>query len=476
MLTIIGLGMGEDALSPAAETAIINSEYSYVQTASYGVCTRAMGASPAGEYLDSYYEQAQNFDDLNRQLVAAVLERATGQDICFCVLGDGIGDNAVAAELWKRTVEEGIAGEILPGRSIPNTALNLCGVSGLEGYRVQEMPSGPLETGQPLVLPQIGERMRASETKIWLMEYYPDDHVIYVVDPVLEEAPCRVPLWELDRLPAYTSFTTAVLPALSFEKKQRYTMADFLHICRVLRSPEGCPWDREQTHESLKPNLLEEAYEVLGAIDEVDPDHLCEELGDVLLQLALHATIAEEHGEFGFLDVSTGIGQKMVRRHPHVFGDITVADTAEVLDNWEEIKRQERGQESIASVMKDAGKGLPPLKMAEELQKKARGFGFDWKDPHPAMEKIKEELGELHKAYATGEGDVALEAGDLLFACVNAIRLMGLDPDTSLLAANEKFKRRTIAMEDLALLEGKRLAELDLDAQDLLWERVKKGE
>ncbi|MBE5780651.1 MAG: nucleoside triphosphate pyrophosphohydrolase [Clostridiales bacterium] len=330
-------------------------------------------------------------------------------------------------------------------------------------------------SGECLIVPEINNLMRASEAKLKLMEGYGAEHGVYLVDPLSEEDAAFMPLFELDRHSAFTPFTTLIVPGVSLCEKERFSVEDLIEVCRMLRSPDGCPWDREQTHESLRRNLLEEAYEVLGAMGEEDPMHMAEEFGDLLLQIALHSVIGEEFGEYDITDVATSICQKMIRRHPHVFGTVEVSSTGEVLDNWEEIKRQERGQKAKKSYLADVGKGLPPLKMAEELQKKAARWGFDWDDYLPAAEKVKEELCELLTAKESGTEEEALvEAGDLLFACVNTIRLMELDGDTGLYLTCEKFKQRFLAMEQMAEKQGRSLQEMTLDEMDALWERAKK--
>lgn len=244
-------------------------------------------------------------------------------------------------------------------------------------------------------------------------------------------------------------------------------------IVHRLRAPGGCPWDREQTHESLIPHVLEEAYEVVDAIRSGDPDLLCEELGDLLLQPVLHAEIAAETGRFDLDLMADRLSEKLIRRHPHVFGEAAVADSGEVLTQWDAIKRQEKGTQKEGH-LHGTGAGLPALMRAQKLQKKAARIGFDWPDAAPVFAKIREEAEELEQAVASGErGAVEDEIGDLLFSVVNLARKLGVESEAALAAANEKFTRRFHAVEARLTAEGKALGEASLEEMDAVWEQVK---
>ena len=244
-------------------------------------------------------------------------------------------------------------------------------------------------------------------------------------------------------------------------------------IVHRLRAPGGCPWDREQTHESLIPHVLEEAYEVVDAIRSGDPDLLCEELGDLLLQPVLHAEIAAETGRFDLDRMADCLSEKLIRRHPHVFGEAAVADSGEVLTQWDAIKRQEKGTQK-EGYLHGTGAGLPALMRAQKLQKKAARVGFDWPDAAPVFAKIREEANELEQAVASGErGAVEDEIGDLLFSVVNLARKLGVESEAALAAANEKFTRRFHAVEARLAADGKVLGEASLEEMDAVWEEVK---
>ena len=257
---------------------------------------------------------------------------------------------------------------------------------------------------------------------------------------------------------------------VDFQYKVSYDVKDLAEIVRILRAPGGCPWDAEQTHQSIRRNFLEEAYEAAEAIDEENSDHLKEELGDVLLQVVFHARMEEEEGRFDLDGVADGVCKKLIYRHPHVFGNVAVSGTGEVLSNWEELKRKEKGQATNTDALEAVARSLPALWRAEKVQKKAKKAGFDWPDVTGALDKLSEELEELRQAAAQGT-NVAEELGDLLFSAVNVSRFLGVDCEDALNQATDKFIGRFRKVEEQA---GDRpMTEMTLAELDQLWERAK---
>lgn len=260
----------------------------------------------------------------------------------------------------------------------------------------------------------------------------------------------------------------------SFLEKDRYSVADVVTLMAFLRSPEGCPWDKKQTHETLRKNLIEEAYEGVDAIDSGDPERIADELGDILMQVVFHAEIGEANGTFSLDDVTTGLCKKLIRRHTHVFGDDVSNDAGAALQTWEKNKKIEKGQAREADVLHDVPRSHPALMRAYKVQKKAAHVGFDWPAADGAKAKILEELAEVVEATAETKEE---ELGDLLFAVVNYVRLLGFEPEVALNRSTEKFIERFTAMETAALNDGHALTSLDLAALDRYWEDVKhKGE
>lgn len=257
---------------------------------------------------------------------------------------------------------------------------------------------------------------------------------------------------------------------VDFQYKDSYNVKDLEEIVRILRAPGGCPWDAEQTHQSIRRNFLEEAYEAAEAIDEESPEHLKEELGDVLLQVVFHARMEQEEGRFDLDAVADGVCKKLIYRHPHVFGDVSVSGTGEVLSNWEELKRKEKGQATNTDALESVARSLPALWRAEKVQKKAKKVGFDWPDISGALDKLSEELEELKTAAAQGT-NVAEELGDLLFSAVNVSRFLKVDCEDALNQATDKFIGRFRKVEEQA---GERpMTEMTLAELDQLWERAK---
>ena len=273
-------------------------------------------------------------------------------------------------------------------------------------------------------------------------------------------------------------------PAKVFRQKDPFSIDELLDLMAFLRSDRGCPWDRAQSHVSLRQNLLEEAYETIDAIESARPERLCDELGDVLMQVVFHAQIAQEAGEFSFSDVITGICNKLISRHTHLFGTDRAETPDAVIDNWEKNKRKEKGLENQTQVLQDVPRSLPALQRSYKVQQKAAQVGFDWAEPAGPRNKILEELEEIQAAIQSADPNTAgqdkglqvkleVELGDLLFSVVNYARHLGIQPEMALSGATEKFIRRFAALEARARSEQLNLESMTLEQLDVLWDQVK---
>ena len=261
---------------------------------------------------------------------------------------------------------------------------------------------------------------------------------------------------------------------INFVRKPQYGYENLLEIIRLLRSEDGCPWDKAQTHQSIRRGLLEEAYEAAEAIDNDDPVLLKEELGDVLMQVVFHADIESDAGRFTIDDVCDGVVKKLLFRHPHVFGSQCQDSPESVLVSWDKLKRQEKGQKTVADSMDSVARSLPGLWRAEKLQSKAASAGFEWPDVQGALDKLEEEVAELRRAVEEG-GDVPEELGDVLFAAVKVGRFCACDPEDAVNGTCEKFIRRFRAVENGAAAQGREVSQLSLEEMTALWNEAKRS-
>lgn len=261
---------------------------------------------------------------------------------------------------------------------------------------------------------------------------------------------------------------------VDFKQKECYNNEDLIEIIRLLRAPGGCPWDAEQTHESIKKNLIEETYEVIEAINKDDKAALCEELGDLMMQIALHSQMEAEAGVFDMNDVADGVCKKLVERHPHVFGEVAISGVDDVLTNWDAIKRKTKGQKTTTESMISVPRELPALMRATKLQKKAADVGFDWPDVDGALDKLSEEIDELRAAIAANDKpNISEELGDVLFSAVNVSRFIKVDAEEALTDASDKFLERFTQVEALANERKIDMKSSSLEQLDALWDEVK---
>lgn len=486
-ITVIPLGVpGSTALSSLE--ALKKADRLYLQTAEHP-CSRVVtgenGLRPDAVPLDELYRSSFDFDELNDR-IADTLTADPAEDIGFAVIGRGVGAD-LGQKLSKKAAEKGFALRVLPSSGFAEAALAAAFSAGkaefFSDYDLRTARNLKISSPeQPLVIEELDTLLRAGEVKLALSEYYPDDWSVTLLsmDERGEYRARSLPVFELDRpgnAPLCGAATVLIVPACPLTERTRHGFESLMEVMHRLRAPGGCPWDAEQTHASLRSSLIEESYEVLDAIDREDMTALEEELGDLLLQVVFHAVIEEERSEFTIRDVITGIVNKLIYRHPHVFGDVKVNSSDDVLVNWENLKQKEKHQQTVADAMRSVPASFPALMRSCKIQKKAAHVGFDWPTAEEAFPKIAEEAEEVREAMTEGDkAHLTEEIGDLLFAVVNVARLKKVDPELALGAASDKFMRRFIAMEELIAANGLSLNEMTLEEMDRWWDRVKKRE
>jgi tetrapyrrole methylase family protein/MazG family protein len=393
------------------------------------------------------------------------------QGVIFAVPGHPLVGEPTTAALLDACHREGLPCRVVAGVSLLEAA---CGALGIDAVAAGVQLIDPLDPrpdpGRPaLVAPLRSFPEGLPALRDGLLDLYPADHAVVIVDTAVSPPQTtKLPLGDLTKVFLPHEPTCLYLPALPPERNFR-SFGGLEGIVHRLRAPGGCPWDRAQTHESLRRFLAEEAYEALDALDQGDPAKLREELGDLLLQVLLHTEIAIESGEFRFADVVEGIGRKLVRRHPHVFGDVEVETPEQVVDNWEAIKRDERGDER--PLLADVPAAMPALAYSQALQRRAGTVGFQWPDVESVLEKLAEEVEELSKAEDTAaQRD---ELGDVLFVLASVARHLEVDAEEALRLAARKFRERFTRMEALARERALELAGLSLSEMGALWQEAK---
>ncbi len=433
------------------------------------------------ESYDHAYEKYDSFDDVYKYIAEDLITKIKDdEDLIYAVPGHPLVAEKSVINLIELCKENNIQYEVLPAVSFVDAMMEALQVDPIEGVKIIDafdMKNQILDKRVGTIITQVYNNFIASEVKLRLLEGYEDDtEIIFVRAAGVEglESIRKIPLYELDWQEDIDYLTSIYIPKDLGNKKD---FQDLLDIIETLRNPGGCPWDREQTHESLKSALLEECYEVIDAIENEDEDALIEELGDVLLQVVFHASIGKEDGYFDIMDVIGGISNKMINRHPHVFGNEEANTSEQVLVNWDEIKKEEKGIKTLTEEMQNIAKSLPAATRAYKVQKKAKKVGFDWDDVNCAMDKVKEELNEIKEVYNCEDKSIIEgEVGDLLFACINVARFLEVDGELALDKTIKKFIKRFSYIENEAIKNNKNLKDMTLEEMDKLWEEAKTSE
>jgi tetrapyrrole methylase family protein/MazG family protein len=462
---VVGLGPGSIRFLPEANATLLRASKKLIlRTRIHPIADVLAREGVAFQTCDDLYDTAENFGQLYESIADRIL--AAGEEVVYAVPGHpSFGEESVRILAEKARIE------IIPAPSFVDAVLSALAkpFSGsLQIWNAHEAEKLLFDPRAAQLIYQVDSPQAASEAKLRLMKRYPFDYPVHVVSRAGcdDEAIAQIPLEDIDRR-QYDPLTSIYLEGMPLERSDGFY--GLVEIVDRLLGPGGCPWDREQTHESLKKHLVEETYEVIEAIDSGDSEKLCEELGDLLLQSVMHAQMSAIEGVFDIEDVVAGISNKLVRRHPHVFGDVSVEDSQEVLRNWDAIKQKESAEPK--SILEGVPRSLPALQRAAEVSKRVVRVGFEWGSLDDVFSKMDEERAELRSAISQQDALAqADELGDLLFTIVNISRWLKVDPEDALRTMVDRFTARFKQMESAA---SKPLRELSLEEWDDLWEKAK---
>ncbi|HOW23363.1 MAG TPA: nucleoside triphosphate pyrophosphohydrolase [Sedimentibacter sp.] len=472
-IQIIGLGAGgEEDLTIRAHKALLEKIPTFVRTDRHPL-VKELRKSINIVSFDDYFEKYETFDQVYENILHTLLEEARQHGkINYCTAGSPYFGDVVTKKLVNEYKGQ-INTIIIDGMSFLDKCIKLSGYADYKNIKILdclEADEFSFDLNSLNIITQVYDRDLASNLKLSLMETYPEDTYALIID-VLENNVKKIPVFLLDQEKNYGFSTYFCILPIEISNNRVYNVSNLLRLTKKLRGPDGCPWDKKQTHDSIRQHLIEEAYEVVDAIDNNDVDNLLEELGDLLFQVVFHAQLAAEEGYFNFTDVVTKVCNKMYFRHPHVFGDVKADNIEEALISWENSKLKEKKLTTYTDNLKNVPKALSPLSRSYKVQKRAAEVGFDWSDAQGALLKVKEELLEFIEAYEDHNiENMEEEFGDLLFALVNFARFEKINPDIALNRTINKFIDR---FEYIEKNSGKDLKEMTLKEMDELWEKSK---
>lgn len=475
-LYIIGLGpSGLERLTLGSYRRICAAKKIFVRTSEHPCVQELIAEGIHVVSFDEVYATEPSFEAVYDRITEQLREELLkGSEVVYAVPG-----HPMVAEKTIQLIGEKLEQEyeivIYPAMSFVDEIFRVLKFDPIDGVLIRNYDA--LKdvglTGQEwLIVPQVYNKLIASEVKLDLMTAYPDDAWVYVVQALGTpgEKVDKVPLFEMDHR-AYNHLTTLVLPPNS----EVISLSKLAKVMATLRSDNGCAWDREQTHDTLKTCLIEESYEVLDAIEKRDMYNLCEELGDLLLQVVFHTQLASENRDFELQDVLQGVIQKLIRRHPHVFGTEKAETADDVIITWDRVKQEEKANNNEEAAFFKDPLGLPALMWASATQRRVAKAGFDWPDYEGPWGKVQEELQELKGALTDGIG-IREELGDLMFAIVNLSRFLELDAEEVLRDTIHKFQSRFLKMVELSQKDGQDFQRLPLEEMDVFWEKAKSEE
>jgi len=472
---VLGLGPGPAGLITLETMKLLEDAGEVlVRTSSHPCVEELQARGVRMRFMDRHYEEGGSMEEVYSSIAGEVVQQARDRgEVYYATPGFSLlAERSVQLLLQDEGVDVRVHGAV-SFFDATLSALGLDAVEGmllLDGGRLLQGGYSILDPRVGTLLSQVDSRLKASEVKLALLEVYPPSHTVAVVSAAgtPDELVAELALEELDRQERFDHLTTIYIPAV--EEAGIFDFQRLLDVVARLRGPGGCPWDREQTHDTLARHMVEEAHEAVDAIRHADWEHLSEELGDLLLQVALHAQLGSEEGTFDIRDTLHAIISKLIRRHPHVFGEVQLDTPEEVVARWERIKAEERGE---PSTLDGVAEGLPALIYSFKLQTRAARAGFDWDEAEDVLPKLEEELREIEEVLRRGEGDLEDELGDMLFTLVNICRHYKVDPEVALRRSARKFVRRFRDIEERCRAEGRDMEEMTLEELDRLWEASK---
>lgn len=477
-LTIIGLGAGDlDQLSVGVYRRLKNAGFIIARTDQHPAVAELRAEGILISSFDEVYEKNDSFQQVYEKIVEQLVSMCLEKPVTYVVPGHPLVAEQTVQLLVEKEREGTIKLEIAGGNSFLDPIFAALRIDPIEGFQLldgTDLKSDEVKMTQHILIGQVYDAFVASDVKLSLMEKYAYNHPITIVTAAgsANEKLINVPLFEIDRVTEINNLTTVYVPPVRGLENRLKEWSTFREIIALLRGPNGCPWDKEQTHESLKRYLIEEAHELLEAIDSQDDEAVIEELGDVLLQVFLHSQIGEDEGFFAMEDVLEAVGSKMIRRHPHVFGDAEAANSEEVLQNWQEIKKGEKPL--VDTLLSNQERHSSSLLTSLNYQKEAAKVGFDWPSISGAFEKYEEEWKEFRYEVANGTRERQIdELGDVLFTVVNIARYLNLSPEEAMIHANNKFRNRFSFIEKRVKEQRGNFSEYTLNELETFWQQAK---
>lgn len=497
VIQVVGLGPGDMSLLPLGTMQQLQSgKPLFFRTYVHPVVEQLLAEGLQAQSFDHLYETGGSFGEIYEQMAESLFQAAKDhREIVYAVPGHPLMAEQSVQNLLNQSVERGVEVVILSGQSFVDAVCTLLKVDPIDGLCILDgtaLDSKQVHPTLHTLIVQVFDRRVASEVKLTLMEVFPDDYLVTVVRAAGVSGGERretLPLHELDRLEWIDHLTTIYAPPSPEPEILKRDPWQVVNLVRRLREPGGCPWDRKQTHQSLRPYVIEEAYEVAEAIDTEDDFALAEELGDLFLQVLLHAQIGAEEGAFDIRDVFGALADKLMRRHPHVFGEQAARSPEEAEGFWEAAKATEQvkseadvshsDRQTESTIFAKIKWSQPPLTTSLALQRAASSVGFDWQDIDGVVAKLREEIDEVNECLQVGTVDheaVKDELGDVLFTAVNLARWLQVDVDAALNLANRKFLRRILAVEKILQKSGQDFGMMTPQQLDFYWNQSKAQE